>query len=181
LVEEARRPVDLPDLEKVLQTQQARSITSPGVDAHYYWFLYRLAQTILPKISLELGTHTGISAACLADGNPKGKVLTVNNHAEILEENKRPNIEYFLRDSLDKIEILGGIDILFIDTYHDGIRCRQEYELYEADINPGGVILFDDIHLFDCMNNFWADFTPKRGEKFELPLHGGAGFGVVLI
>jgi predicted O-methyltransferase YrrM len=181
LVEASQWPVDSPELEAVLQEQQKRSLASPGVEMRYYWFLYRLARAMLPKVSLELGTHTGISAACLAEGNPKGRIVTVNNQQELAEENRRPNVEYLLQDSLQKIEIREGIDILFLDTWHDGIRCEKEYELYRGDMNPGGIILFDDIYLLDCMNEFWKHFIPKTGKKLELPLHGNAGFGAIIL
>jgi predicted O-methyltransferase YrrM len=181
IAEKSRQMVESPELEKILQAQEDLSLKTPGVEAHYYRFFYRLAQAMNPKVILELGTHTGISAACLAEGAPKARVITVNNHNEIKEENHRGNVEYRIHDSLEKIDIPEGIDILFLDTWHDGIRCANEYRLYEANVNPGGLILFDDVYLFDCMKNFWGNFSPIRGEKFEIPVHGWVGFGVVLL
>jgi predicted O-methyltransferase YrrM len=178
---ESRKIVDSPDLEKILVAQEDSSLRSPGTEAHYYRFLYRLAQFMKPKLSLELGTHTGISARCLAEGNPEGQVITVNNHWELKEENVRPNIRYCIHDSLVPVELPGSIDILFSDTFHDGVRPLNEYHLYKDKMAEGGVVFFDDIFIFDMMKKFWSDFNPEKGQKFELPIHGWVGFGVVLL
>jgi len=177
---DAQCVVDTVALEETICTQEDASLRSPGVPAHYYRFLYRIVQLIKPAVSLELGTHTGISAACMAEGNPEGKVITVNNRSELMERCRRANVEYVQRDSLQKVELPGPIDILFIDTDHDGVRCLKEYELYINDVRPGGIIFFDDILLNTPMKNFWSAFNPKEGEKIELPVHGWAGFGAVI-
>lgn len=177
---EAQRGIEDAKIEAMVNLQEDASLRSPGVAAHYYRFFYRLVQEMKPALSLELGTHTGISAAVLAAGYPEGKVITVNNRSELMESCRRPNVEYRTHDSLQDIELPGQIDILFIDTDHDGMRCIKEYELYIERVRPGGLVFFDDIHLLQCMKNFWNSFDPKEGEKLELPVHGDAGFGVVI-
>jgi len=177
---EAQKKIDDDNLEKIVCRQADASLRSPGVPAHYYRFFYFLTKIMKPKLCVELGTHTGISSACLAEGNPQGKVITVNHHDQLSKECRRDNIEYLIQDSYMSISLPGKIDILFIDTDHDGIRCGKEYEIYKDMIKPGGLVFFDDIHLFPCMDNFWNGFNPCEGEKFELEVHGKAGFGVVI-
>ncbi len=177
----SNRQVESESLERIISTQEDASLRSPGVAAHYYRFLYKLAQEMRPKMTLELGTHTGISAACLAEGYPEGKVITIDVASLCKEECRRPNIEYLKQDSLVLPVLTDRIDILFIDTVHDGVRCRKEYDLYLPFMNRPGLIFFDDITLTNEMKGFWDNFTPIEGEKFELPIHGGAGFGVVLL
>jgi predicted O-methyltransferase YrrM len=175
------RKVDTEELETLINKQEDASLISPGVAAHYYRFLYRLAQLMQPKVKLELGTHTGISAACLAEGCPKAKVITVDIDDVVRKEHRRPNVTYLHHDSLQKVDLPGKIDILFLDTFHDGIRPMNEYKLYEADVADGGMIFFDDIYLLECMKVFWSVLSPVRGEKFDLPVHSSAGFGAILI
>jgi predicted O-methyltransferase YrrM len=178
---DAKRIIDVVDLENIVSRQEDASLQCPGVDAHYYRFFYRLAELIKPEFTLELGTHTGISAACLAVGNPEGLVVTINNKNQLLAECKRDNIIYLIQDSLTKVVQNKKIDILFIDTDHDGKRCLEEYRLYKNCMSENSVIFFDDIYLLDCMKTFWDNFIPERGQKFELNIHGAAGMGVVLI
>lgn len=169
-------PIENAQLEAILQRQEDASLKSPGVEAHYYRYLYRLAKEQKPRVSVELGTHSGISAACIAEGNPDGRVVTVNHHEQLREECRRPNVTYLLQDSYADVPV-ESIDLLFIDTDHDGIRPKNEFLKHSSKVTPGGVVLFDDVNLFDCMRKFWAEFNPEGWIKFILPVHGNAGFG----
>ena len=169
-------------LEVIVCTQEDASLKSPGVPAHYYRYLYFLADKIKPKLSVELGTHTGISAACIAEGYSEGKVITIDNHNYLREECKRRNIEYWIQDSLATLKRpIDDINLLFIDTAHDGVRAKNEYNYWLKYMADDGIVLFDDINLNDEMKQFWASFNPTEGLKFELLVHGWAGFGVILL
>jgi len=168
------------ELEALVSREEDASLRSPGTAAHYYRFLYLLTKELKPSLSVELGTHTGISAACLAEGYPEGCVITVDCIQRVLDISRRPNVEYFHQDSLKLLNIAEkSIDVFFSDTYHDGIKPKQEYELYLPYIKEGGILMFDDISLLPEMKVFWENFKPQ-GEKFELPVHGWAGFGIVI-
>ena len=180
LVEASKRVVDSPGLEAIISTQEDASLRSPGVSAHYYRLLYRLSQKMKADLMLELGTHTGISAACLAEGSPDGYVITMNNQDQLWANCKRPNVRYVLQDSLIPLELPGRIDILFIDTNHDGIHPLKEFQIYEDRVAQDGVVLFDDITLNKEMIKFWSEFHPDGWIKTELAAHGGAGFGALV-
>lgn len=180
LVEESKRVVDSPGLESIILVQEDASLKSPGVEAHYYRFLYRLAQKMKAELMLELGTHTGISAACLAEGSPEGYVITVNNKEQLWAHCRRSNVRYVIQDSLIPLELPGRIDILFIDTNHDGLHAFKEFLIYENKVAQNGVILFDDITLNPEMIKFWSEFHPVGWERVELAAHGGAGFGAIV-
>ena len=180
LVEESKQVMDSPGLESIVQNQEDESLKSPGVEAHYYRFLYRLARDMKASVMVELGTHTGISSACLAEGSASGEVLTVNCHDQLWSHCRRWNVRYILQDSLTLIDLPGAIDILFIDTDHDGIRCIQEFGMYEKFLAKDCVVLFDDIFLNKEMKDFWENFSPNGWEKVELAAHGEAGFGALI-
>lgn len=168
------------ELEQIVCIEKDAMLRAPGSVAHYYRFFYFLAKLLKPSLTVELGTSKGISSACLAAGNPEGKVITINKCNELLPECRMGNVAYLLQDSRVPVDLPRKIDILYIDTEHNGIICQEEYDIWKSLMSPGGIVFFDDIHLSKSMDDFWAGFNPAEGEKFELPVHGEAGFGVVL-
>ena len=124
--------------------------------------LSMLSHMIRPKRILELGTFTGYSALCLAEGLADGgKVITIEHNDE-LEETIRRN---FARSPLgDRIELRIGdckveigelnesFDLVFIDA------DKREYSMYLDLVYPlvpvGGFILADntlwDGHIVDA-------------------------------
>lgn len=123
--------------------------------------LSMISHMIRPKRILELGTFTGYSALCLAEGLAEGgKVITIEHNDE-LEETIRRN---FSRSPLgDRIELLIGdcksvigdlkglFELVFIDA------DKREYSTYLDLVYPlvpvGGFILADntlwDGHIID--------------------------------
>ncbi|WP_293302581.1 O-methyltransferase [Allomuricauda sp.] len=112
-----------------------------------------LSKIIAPKNILEIGTYTGYSALCLAEGLQKdGQLHTIEVNEELHDMQRR----YFDRsdyasqiiqhtgDALDIIPKLNlTFDLIFIDAY------KVEYDAYfEAVIQktkPGSVILSDNV------------------------------------
>lgn len=180
LVNASQREV-LPNLEKLISIQGDTKIIQ-GQPPHYYRYLYFLAHTFRPKLSVELGTWKGLSAACLADGYPEGKIITIDRDpSPFREDARRSNIEYWVQNSLVSLKHeVENIDILFIDGDHEG-QCLEEYRFWLPRMNNKSMVLFDDINLGESMRAFWKNFNPIAGVKFDLPIHGEAGFGMVLI
>ena len=123
--------------------------------------LSMISHMIRPKRILELGTFTGYSALCLAEGLPEGGKLITIEHNDELEETIRRNL---LRSPLsDRIELRIGDCILeigdLVDTY-DLVFIdadKREYCAYLEAVYPlvpvGGFILADntlwDGHIID--------------------------------
>ncbi len=127
--------------------------------------LSMISHMIRPKRILELGTFTGYSALCLAEGLAKDGQLVTIEHNDELEETIRRNlsrsslcnlIELFIGDcksELKKIE--GPFDLVFIDA------DKREYCTYLELVYPlvpvGGFILADntlwDGHIIDPAYN----------------------------
>jgi len=147
--------------------------------APYYRFLYLLAKEMKPQVMVELGTREGIGAMCMAEGNPDGRVIAIdNNLRELHPKCIKPTIKYVKQDSLKEYNII-DIGILFIDTEHNG-RALLEYEAWKDKMDKGGVILFDDINFGGEMKEFWQGFNPE-GQKIDLPELHGSGFGAVIL
>lgn len=179
IIEKSKGLLPDPDVEKAIQKIEDSSLSSPGVHAHYYRFFYHFASILKPKLIVELGTYYGHSSLCLASGNPEGRVITVDHKERVYLECVRENIDYRIHDSLVPVGD-EKIDLLFIDTLHDGVRALNEFNLYRKRMNSDSIVFFDDISLNDNMKNFWRNFNPYES-KYELDLHGWAGFGAVII
>ena len=157
--------------------------------------LAMLSKMIKPMRILELGTFTGYSALCLAEGLSANGVLDTIEINDELEDMILHNIESDLRIHLhigdcvkliNSGEIIGNYDIVFIDA-----DKRHYVEYYNAifDLVPnGGWILADntlwDGHIIDheydhdkqtlglrAFNELIAQ--DKMVEKVILPLRDG--------
>lgn len=173
---ECNRVIDDPSVERALSAEP----DAVPVNCHYYRFFYLLAQMLKPKTVVELGTCKGLGAMMFAKGNPEARVISIDRNMDALSDNiDCPNIEFKEQDSLAPLDV-SDIDILFIDTSHDGIHSFAEYEHYLPKMEKNGLVFFDDVDLNDQMRIFWNKFDPGF-LKLDLPVHGACGFGVVMV
>lgn len=116
-------------------------------------YLSMISHLIKPKNILEIGTYTGYSAICLAEGLAEGGMLTTIDINEELETRVR---DYFQQAGLsDKIDYRIGnalaiiptmdkqFDLVFIDA--DKENYAKYYDLVFDKVKPGGVILADNV------------------------------------
>ena len=158
--------------------------------------LKMLVQMIRPKNILEVGTFSGYSAICMAEGlEADGHVYTFEINDE-QEDFTRPwieqspvadKIEFIIGDAITEAPRLGiTFDMAFIDG--DKRTYRETYETVLALLRPGGFILADntlwDGHVVDpaydrdqqtrgieSFNDFLT--TDSRVEQVILPLRDG--------
>lgn len=158
--------------------------------------LKMLVQMIQPKNILEVGTFSGYSAICMAEGlGPDGHLYTFEINDE-QEDFTRPWIEgssvadkitFIIGDANTKAPQLGiEFDMAFVDG--DKRTYQQTYETVLSVLRPGGYILADntlwDGHVVDpsyshdqqtqgivSFNNYVAN--DPRVEKVILPLRDG--------
>ena len=114
--------------------------------------LKMLVRMIRPKNILEVGTFSGYSALCLAEGlDDGGKVYTFEINDE-QEDFTRPwienspvadKIEFIIGDAITEAPKLGiAFDMAFIDG--DKRTYVETYEMALSLLNPGGFILADN-------------------------------------
>lgn len=158
--------------------------------------LKMLVQMLKPKRILEVGTFSGYSAICMAEGLEEGgKVYTFEINDE-QEDFTRPwiegspvadKIEFIIGDALTEAPKLGiAFDMAFIDG--DKRTYIETYEMVLGILKPGGFILADntlwDGHVVDAaygrdqqtqgicrFNDHVAQDT--RVEQVILPLRDG--------
>lgn len=158
--------------------------------------LKMLVTMIRPRNILEVGTFSGYSAICLAEGlDDDGKVWTFEINDE-QEDFTRPwlegspvadKIRFIIGDAITEAPKLGiEFDMAFIDG--DKRTYVETYEMVMSVLRPGGYILADNTlwdghvtdHAYDRdhqtvgirrFNDYVA--ADKRVEKVILPLRDG--------
>ena len=157
--------------------------------------LKMFTQMIRPKLVLEIGTYSGYSGLCIAEGLPEGGHL---HTIEINDEQEDFTLPWFqgsqyadritmhIGDALEVIPRLGlNYDMAFIDG--DKRIYTQYYELVLKHTNPGGYIIADNTlwegHVLEtdthdphtlgiqAFNDLVA--TDNRVETVILPLRDG--------
>jgi predicted O-methyltransferase YrrM len=93
--------------------------------------LSMISHMIRPKLILELGTFTGYSALCLAEGLAEGGKLVTIEHNDELEETIRRNLS---RSSLsEKIELVIGDAKEILSDLTFGAHNKENFELVFID------------------------------------------------
>lgn len=112
-----------------------------------------ISQMIKPERILEIGTYTGYSALCLAEGLTKtGKLLTVDINEELetrvrqyfAQSPYQDQIDFRVGNALDIIPTLDdSFDLVFIDA--DKVNYGRYYDLVIDKVKLGGFILADNV------------------------------------
>ena len=116
-------------------------------------FLAIISKLIKPFNVLEIGTFTGYSTLCIAEGlNPAGMIHTIDKNEELLQiQNKyfeksglRNQIKQYTGDALAIIPKLKfDFDMVFLDA--DKENYVKYLELISPILKPGGVLLTDNV------------------------------------
>lgn len=158
--------------------------------------LKMLVRMIRPKNILEIGTFSGYSAICLAEGLEEGGMVYTFEINDEQEDFTRPWIEqsavadkirFIIGDAMTeapKLEV--EFDMAFVDG--DKRTYKESYEMVLSLLRPGGFILADNTlwdghvvdhaydkdkqtHGIEAFNDFVA--RDPRVERVMLPLRDG--------
>ena len=144
-----------PALLKALTRETYQKVLQPRMLSGHYQgrILSVLSKLIRPKTILELGTFTGYSALCLAEGLDKNGVLhTIDINEELVDFQKRyfdksdygSQIIQHLGSALDIIPTIETtFDLVFMDA--DKPNYINYFHQIIDKLNPGGVILSDNV------------------------------------
>ncbi|MDD4968895.1 MAG: class I SAM-dependent methyltransferase [Paludibacter sp.] len=140
-------------LAKLNRITHLRMINPRMLSGHYQGrVLAMFCHMIQPKTVLEIGTFTGYSAICMAEGMPEDGVLHTIDYDEELENFLKDvfagsehghKIKLHIGDALTVIASMNEtFDLVFIDA------DKEEYQAYfEAvlpKVRPGGYLLVDN-------------------------------------
>jgi caffeoyl-CoA O-methyltransferase len=116
-------------------------------------FLSMISKALSPDSILEIGTYTGYSALCLAEGlSPNGSITTIDINAELEEFAKsffkkssfNSNIDMLVGNALSIIPTLTSKwDLVFIDA--DKENYSNYFDLVVDNVRPGGWIVADNV------------------------------------
>ena len=144
-----------PELLAQLSRETFQKVLQPRMLSGHYQgrLLSLLSKIIAPKRILEIGTYTGYSALCLAEGlRPGGELHTIDINEELTDLQKKyfelsphkDQIHPHLGDALEIIPQLSGkFDLVFMDA--DKPNYPAYFDLIIEKINPGGILLTDNV------------------------------------
>lgn len=141
-------------LKKLNRTTYAQVLQPRMLSGHLQGrFLSMISALVKPKSILEIGTYTGYSALCLAEGLAEGgKLITIDVNPELEDlvnhfvkeagfENK---IQMIIGDAYQIIRTLPQIfDLVFIDA--DKASYSKYFDLVIEKVPSGGIILADNV------------------------------------
>jgi predicted O-methyltransferase YrrM len=144
---------ELPVLAKLTRATHIRTHMPQMLSGHLQGaFLQMISHMIQPTAILEIGTFTGYSAICLAQGLKKGGSLTTIECNPEMEDFARPyfeeaglsrKINMITGDAREIIaELNGPFDLVFIDA--DKENYLAYFEMVFPKVQPGGYILVDN-------------------------------------
>jgi caffeoyl-CoA O-methyltransferase len=147
----SQEPALLTALHRETNITQQQAHMSSG-----HWqgrLLSMISHLLSPALIVEVGTYTGYSALCLAEGlAPNGKLLTIEKDAEkeaickkyFAQSAKASQIELWIGDAISLVEKLpNNIDLAFIDA--DKINYIHYYEALLPKLKTGACMLVDNL------------------------------------
>lgn len=186
-----------PYLEQLYRATHVKLLRPRMASGHLQGRMLKMfVQMIQPKQVIEIGTYSGYSALCMAEGLPEGACLHTFEINDEQEDFTRPwlenspyadSIRFYIGDAL---ELVPQLNLTFDLAFMDGNK-RHYLAYYEMLLNylrPGGFIIADntlwDGHVVEKasptdtqtlgvqqFNDFVA--TDSRVEKVILPIRDG--------
>lgn len=144
-----------PELLKQLNRETNQKILQPRMLSGHYQgrVLSMISKLVNPKTILEIGTYTGYSALCLAEGlQTEGELHTIDINEELYDFQKKyfdksdyiNQIHQHIGNALDIIPKLDlTFDLVFIDA--DKENYCNYFEIIIDKLKPGGIILSDNV------------------------------------
>ena len=140
-------------LAQINRATHLRMINPRMLSGHFQGrVLSMFCHMIKPEKVLEIGTFTGYSALCMAEGMPENGVLHTIDYDDELENFILQNfsgspfghkIKLHIGNALKVIESLNEqFDLVFIDA--DKLEYKAYYEAVLPKVNEGGYILVDN-------------------------------------
>lgn len=144
-----------PQLLQQLSKETWQKVLNPRMLSGAYQgrLLAMISKIIHPKTILEIGTYTGYSALCLAEGmHQNGQLITIDKNEELENFAKKyfdksdykKQIKQLIGNAIDVIPTLTQkFDLVFIDA--DKSNYINYFNLIIDKMNPGGIILSDNV------------------------------------
>ena len=151
---EAHTSPESPLLEQIRRDTYLEVLQPRMLSGHLQGrLLSMLSKMICPNSILEIGTYTGYSALCLAEGlADDGVLITIDKNIELID---RVNAYFSESEFASKIKMIQGNalsilpkleqkwDLIFIDA--DKENYQKYYDMTFPNLNSGGYIIADNV------------------------------------
>lgn len=159
-----------------------------GIKPKKVKLLLQLITYFKPKSILEIGTSLGIGSASMSIAAPKTKIITLEGCPETAKKAQ----EYFSKHQLNNInskvgefsnllpEILenNSFDIIYFDGNHQKEATINYFEQSLQSLHNDSLLIFDDIHWSQGMEEAWRFITNHSKTKVSIDLFE---FGLVFL
>jgi predicted O-methyltransferase YrrM len=136
--------------------------------------LIKIIQLYQPKKMLEIGTAIGYSAIRMVEATSNSQVITIEKDQhrfdtaiQNIEMRKlQDQITVLLGDALElkaEIQRMGPFELIFIDAAKG--QYRHFFDLYAPMLEPGGVIISDNVLFKGLVAKDDKDISTKRFQK----------------
>jgi len=171
-----------PELLKQLTRETHQKILQPRMLSGHYQgrVLSMISKLINPKYILEIGTYTGYSALCLAEGMQKdGELHTIDINEELFDFQRKyfdkseygNQIHQHLGNALEIIPKLNKtFDLIFIDA--DKENYSNYFHCIIDKLNSGGVILSDNV--------LWSGKVIEKVDEKDIDTKGVIAYNTLL-
>ena len=144
-----------PELLQQLNRETNQKVLQPRMLSGHYQgrILSMISKLMQPSSILEIGTYTGYSALCLAEGMKENGVLhTIDVNEELFDLQKKyfeasPYADHIVQHLGDATEIIPTLetefDLVFIDA--DKPNYPKYFKLIMEKLKPGGIIVSDNV------------------------------------
>ena len=172
---------------KLIKKSVSSLYKNNSIRSKYGKLLYRLVKHLQPIHILELGTSLGISSTYMAIAVPDASIVTVEGCKGIAEKAAENFSKLGLKNIhhetgnfdilLDKIvNEMPKIDFAFIDGNHRKDPTIRYFESCLRKSHNETVLIFDDIHWSEEMNEAWKYIQNHHSVTLTLDLFQ---FGIV--
>lgn len=144
-----------PELLQELNRETWQKVMVPRMLSGHFQgrILSMISKLVHPENILEIGTYTGYSALCMAEGmQENGTLHTIDKNEELFDFQKKyfdksdykGQIKQYVGDALDVISTIDvKFDLVFIDA--DKSNYSNYFHAIIDKMNKGGVILSDNV------------------------------------
>jgi len=143
------------ELQRINRETYLKVLKPRMLSGHYQGRLLSMfSKMIQPKQILEIGTFTGYSAICLAEGLVEGGILhtievnrefeeMLNAHFKLTNVDKKIKLHFGPAEAVIADLEINNFDLVFIDA--DKRNNLTYFELVFDKVRPGGLIIIDNV------------------------------------
>jgi predicted O-methyltransferase YrrM len=148
----------------------------------YSQLFFRIIKYYQYNTVLELGTSLGVTSSYLASANTNGKVFTMEGAPSVANTAKKN----FEKLNLKNIQVIEGnfdetlplflqslstkLDFVFIDGNHRKDPTINYFHQLLPHVHKHSVIIFDDIHWSQDMEDAWNEIKADASVKISIDL-----------